>query len=409
MPCLACGEELLTPYFNLGDQPLANSYSDRPDSEVKSKVYPLMTQLCVICSHSQLTEIVPPEVMFKNYLYVSGTTETLRRHFERLAQDAIERGKFVKPNVLDIGCNDGTLLECFKDLACGELLGIDPAENLAPLCKEKGIEVISDFWNANTAQRLQNEKGRLFDIVTACNVFAHNQSPRDFLKAVKFVLSSEGMLVIEFPYGKNTIQTRDQGQFYHEHINYFTVKSFTTLAYQVGFEVLDVLESAIHGGSIRFYLRSGTRICDKAKGLIELERVAGSHEIRTYRRFDSAVQDNWMDLARILDRCETPIIGYGAGAKTTVLLNSPFRKMFDISKIAYVVDDNPLKHFKYIPGTDIQIIPPGAHDISTAEVRVTHLLFIHNFKEEIVQRLRRLDRGGDCLINYVPIVTLETI
>ena len=172
--CRCCGEKKLFLYLDLGKQPLANSYHKGENLPL----YPLEVVVCQNCFHNQLSVVVEPSRMFKNYLYVSGTTDTFRKHCQDLARDAVKRFKIKDISVLDIACNDGTLLEFFRELGC-HIWGVDPAENLRVITKKKNIPVVVDYWNEEIAKDLKKK----FTIITGTNVFAHVDRVDIFLRA----------------------------------------------------------------------------------------------------------------------------------------------------------------------------------------------------------------------------------
>src|SRR3990167_7566546 len=257
--CLVCDNQNLSTYLDLGEQPLANTYPEQPAELPK---YPLKVNFCLNCSHSQLSHAVDPKLLFSNYLYVSGTTETLKRHFQELAfwaklvwkRQSIELHKAVVS--LEIGGNDGSLAQEFKYIGCLTTV-VDPAENLKHLVESKNIEVKTDFFSYEFAKQWK----RKFSIITALNVVAHNPNPKDFLLGCKEALEDDGILIIEFPYNRSVIKSLDFGQVYLEHFSYWSVKSFKTLCDKVGLIISDIKYfSKIHGGTIRFTLTKNSKI-----------------------------------------------------------------------------------------------------------------------------------------------------
>jgi SAM-dependent methyltransferase len=426
--CLACGSSnSLVKYLDLEQQPLANSYTEEPMGErgslisYKGKKYPLKANFCTKCSHSQLSYIVPPGEMFSDYKYVSGTTETLRKNFEDLAISSTkEKLKHMswtdRLSVLDIGSNDGTLLREFTripGLTSSQLriLGVDPAENLATAATEAGIPTICGFWSAEMANEMQGE----FDIITACNVFAHNLNPLDFLQGCARVLRLGGSLIIEFPYGKNTILHNQFDQFYHEHLNYFTVKSLATLAERALFRINSISETNIHGGSLRITMqRSLGGHCQKVRDMIVAEKSQGLHSINSYHNFSQRVDNNIKNLSNTLSRLKDEgytIIAYGASAKSAVLFNSKLGhfKRNVLDTIDFMVDDNPMKVGLHCPGTNY-LITNSTETISSIgkEDKVAYLLTAWNLTAEIKQRISKIRNSpGDKFVRYVPEVVVE--
>lgn len=393
--CRCCGSKKLFMYLDLGRQPLANSY--HKGESLKS--YPLQVLVCQNCFHSQLSVVIKPALMFKNYLYVSGTTTTFQKHCKELAKDAIRRVKKNNIQVLDIACNDGTLLEYFRQLGCN-VYGVDPARNLREITRKKEIPVVVDYWSLETAKKLKQK----FSIITGTNVFAHVDRADLFLEACFFVLEADGLLILEFPYCNKMIKYNEFDTIYHEHVSYFLVNSFVTLASRMNFHIVDLLQTPIHGGSIRFFLKKGKGDrAQKVLALIKAEKGNGLFDIRTYKRFTRQVWKNREELRALvskLKRNKKKAIGYGASAKGNTMLN--FFKL----NLEYIVDDNPLKWGYLTPGRNIPIKPPQALQQEQKELYI--LILSWNFYKEITKKIKKL-RGAefhDYCILYVPKVKL---
>jgi SAM-dependent methyltransferase len=393
--CLACGNDKLQTYLDLGCQPLANSLILSP-LQVQPK-YPLEANFCPKCAHSQLSVIIEPSRLFRNYKYVSGTTETLKKHFMALAVDvlntyeednAILIGEEI--DVLDIGCNDGTLLEQFSHLGC-KVAGMDPAEDLIKLCAQKGIKSYMGYWKEST------ELDRSFDIITACNVFAHNYNPLGFLRACKKHLAAGGLVIIEMPYSLNTLKENQGDQFYHEHINYFNVSSFGVLAARAGLFIRKVLRTPIHGGSIRFYLKEGIPgHCEEALGMLDAEYEAGLFRIDTYVEFAGRFYKNMEEFFSLLEKHREELIGYAASAKSAVVLNYMYNRFGYLPRFRFFVDDNNYKQGWYLPGTSILIKHPKV--LNAVSDRALIACFAWNFMSEIRSRIPK----DIAVATYVP-------
>lgn len=393
--CRCCGSDRLFQYLDLGNQPLANSYHKGEDLPH----FPLRVNLCEQCFHSQLSIVVEPALMFKHYLYVSGTTYTFRKHCEDLAADARGRCSSEKPRVLDIACNDGTLLGYFRDLGC-EVQGVDPAENLRALTEEKGIPVIVDYWGRGTAPKQLDGK---FDIITGTNVFAHVHDISGFLDDCKEVLADDGTIILEFPYCDKMIDHCEFDTIYHEHLSYFLVNSFNTLVERKDLVIGEVLLSNIHGGSIRFFVRRAGTVqrCWKADDLMEEEERHGLLNKQTYVDFAMKVDKNKHDMLELLAELKQQgkkVVGYGASAKGNTMLN-----YFEIN-LDYVVDDNPMKWDYLTPGRDIVIKSP---ETLASEGELYIVILAWNFFDEIVKKIEKITGKKDHYICYVPEVMIR--
>jgi len=358
--------------------------------------------LCKNCFHSQLSIVVDPELMFENYLYVSGTTETFRKHCEDLAVDAVKRFSRKKLSVLDIACNDGTQLEFFRSLNC-EILGVDPAKNLRKITLEKNIPVIVDYWSKALAKKIRKK----FDIITGTNVFAHVDNIMDFLLACKEVLNENGYIILEFPYCDKMIKNNEFDTVYHEHLSYFLVNSFFTLIDKAGLTITDIIQTPIHGGSIRFFLSSKrSKASDKTKKLIDLEKKSGLLNLITYQKFTERVNLNkktFKNKLKELKKTGKRIVGYGASAKGNTMLN------YFKANLEYIVDDNPLKWDYLTPGRDILIVSPER--FSKDPVNLAIVILSWNFYAEIKKKIKKLrpKTKADLCILYVPTVSVNKL
>ena len=242
--CLACGSTHLIPSLDLGNQPLANNLKDKP---YKQDTYPLGVNLCEDCCHLQLTHTVDPKIIYSNYLYVAGTSKTLKDYSKWFAGYVVETMDRQTGNVLDIGCNDGTQLDCFKPYSVNTF-GIDPAENIYPTSSAKH-DVICDYFGPNIVEKIHYN----FDAITAQNVFAHNPNPIEFLQTVKELMSDHTMLFIQTSQA-DMVLNNEFDTIYHEHINFFNANSMNELAKRANLNLIDVIKTPIHGNSYIFVL-----------------------------------------------------------------------------------------------------------------------------------------------------------
>ena len=241
--CFACGKDNLTEVLNLGDQPLANSYLSSPIEW--EETYPLRLNFCPDCTHLQLSHSVNPDLLFKDYLYVSGTSVTGAEHFKNFVQftEKYTTGK----NVLDVACNDGTQLKFYKDQGYNTY-GIDPALNLLERSSQHG-NIIADYLTAENIASF----GVKFDSIIVQNVLAHVPEPEEFLKICKSALSENGCIFVQTSQA-NMIANNEFDTVYHEHLSFFSVESFCALAKRCGLNVIDVIRKPIHGTSFVFVL-----------------------------------------------------------------------------------------------------------------------------------------------------------
>lgn len=389
--CLACGEAGLSPLLDLGTQPLANSYHKK---EENLPSFPLGVNLCLRCFHVQQFVAVNPDLMFKEYLYVSGTSNTLREYFDWFAREVDARwgADFNAPKkVLDIACNDGTQLASFMRLGW-EGHGVDPAENLMERAQATGASVTCDYWNTKSAQAL----GEVFDVLIAQNVFAHVADPYGFLNACKLVMRKGSKLLIQ----TSQADMFSRGEFdtiYHEHISFFSARSLQTLAHRAGLSLEEVFITPVHGGSYVFVLSLDG---DETKGneRVGKEEKDGRYDIAMYNRFADIARAATEGLKKAVDGYRTrgiPVVGFGAAAKGNTVLN------FGHIALDYIVDDNPLKQNLLTPGMDIPIYPPQRLSDEKGSVLVVPLAW--NFFDEIYHKVKKLrPTVDDVFITYFP-------
>jgi 2-polyprenyl-3-methyl-5-hydroxy-6-metoxy-1,4-benzoquinol methylase len=388
--CLACSGKRLRTFADLGEQPLANDYHEGESSLAH---FPLAVNVCLDCFHSQLTHSVDAELLYKNYLYVSGTTRTLLTNFEEFVDQAERDQPGRKLRVLDIASNDGTLLSCFA--ARGhEVLGVDPAENLRPLSEARGVPTLVTYWGAETAAGLTER----FDVIVAMNVLAHLPYPLEFLVACRAALAENGRLYIQTSQSE-MIKRREFDTIYHEHHSFFSARSFVTLARRAGLSVVEATKVSVHGTSYRWTLSAG----DQAEGpsvgeMMSQETDEGLYSWPIYETFGSSVRDTVdfvHETAKVYRDKGYTVVGYGAAAKGNTLLNAA--KL----PLEFIVDDNPLKIGKFAPGGDVPILSVDALRETTTPVCVVVLAW--NFFDEIVARITELGRQQpDVFVRYFP-------
>jgi len=395
--CRCCGSSDLVEYLNLGDQPLASRYhtGERLES------YPLRANFCRACSHSQLSVAVDRDLIFKNYLNLSGTSGSFKTHCCQLAAETarlFEQDEKVR--VLDIGCNDGTLLECYREIGC-ETYGIDPALNMALICQEKGIEVVPHYfsfeWASNQTMR--------YELITATNVFAHVDSLSGFFAGCYKLLYDTGRLVMEIPYAENMVRNNEFDTIHHEHLNYFTVTSFAKLAERCRFCIESAEKTSQQGGSLLFMLRKdfGQGNCKQVGELLAKERLGGVLNEEMYHSFADRVRHNrevFLGLIGDLQAQGKWVIGYGACTKASTMLN-----YFGL-KLDCIVDDNRLKWGRKMPGSDTPILDPEV--LKSTDKPAYVIVAAWNCYREIVGRVQLLrPTQSDTFIAHVPEVMME--
>ena len=349
--CRSCGETKLKRVISLGYQPLANNLLKNKND--KADLYPLEMNYCPGCHNCQLSISVDPKKMFSNYLYTSSTSKVFRDHFRKAAKKYIKEFKLnsTKSYIIDIGSNDGVALKPFKDLGYKNILGIEPAKNLAKLANKKKIKTFNGFLNTKNLKKIK--KGA--DIILASNVFAHSDNLKEMAECMKKLLKKDGTIIIEVQYLLNTLKDLTFDNIYHEHYNYWSLTSLVNFFKQFNLEIYKAERINTHGGSIRVYIKNKKIKIDKTvKFLLLEEERFGLKKYSTYKNFADKIYKIRSNVVKNLDRLKKEnkiIVGYGAPAKATTALN-----FFGINnQIDFIVEDNKLKHNKFVPGVKIQI------------------------------------------------------
>ena len=394
--CFCCDNDNLKTILDLGNQPLANDYHD---GLIAQNEYPLKLNLCDKCFHLQLSHTVNPDLMFRHYLYVSGTTQTSKDYFDTFAKKTLEYSPKAK-NILDIASNDGTQLDSYKKLGL-TTYGIDPAKNLHDIAMAKGHNIICDYFNIDAISRFNDTK---FDIITAQNVFAHNKYTIDFLKSCGTLMNNESVLFIQTSQA-NMVLNNEFDTIYHEHLSFFNTKSMKTLVERCGLVLSDVFKTDIHGTSYVFVITKKDLGRTGVQEMLEFEQESGLYDILTYPQYALKCYKATCDLKNKLQELKNEgytLVGYGAAAKGNTLLN------FGKIKLDVIIDDNPLKQNLFTPGMNIPIQSSEyiTNSLSISKGKVAFIPLAWNFYTEIKSRIKaKRDNPSDLFIKYFP--TLE--
>ena len=350
--CRSCGNTKLKRVVSLGYQPLANNLLK--SNNEKCELYPLEVNYCYKCHNCQLSVSVDPKKMFSNYLYTSSTSKSFRNHFIQAAKNYIKNLKLNKKKsfIIDIGSNDGVALKPFKDLGFKNVLGIEPAKNLAKLANKNKIKTFNGFLEKKNLKKIKKNA----DLILASNVFAHSDKLKEMAECMLKLLSKKGVIIIEVQYLMNTLKDLTFDNIYHEHYNYWSLTSLINFFNQFDAKIYKSERIDTHGGSIRIYVKKDKKVKveSSVKKMLKEEEIFGMKKFKTYQDFGNKVykiRENVRKNFKKLKDKNNLIIGYGAPAKATTALN-----FFGVtSEINFIVEDNKLKHNKFIPGVKIPI------------------------------------------------------
>jgi len=395
--CLACGSTNIHQSLDLGLQPLANSYlKDENDNESK---FPLGVLLCHDCYHLQLSYSVDPSLIYKNYLYVSGTTKTLKEYSDWFANFVTEKTGAVG-SILDIGCNDGTQLDSFKSIGWNTE-GIDPAENIYETSSKKH-KIYLDFFTKEAVAKIN----KTYDAITGQNVMAHNPNPLEFLTSCAKLMHNESLLFIQTSQA-NMVLNNEFDTIYHEHINFFNAYSMSKLALRAKLHLIDVIKTPIHGISYLFVFSKQKTNAYHMKNIIDLENSQKLYDLKTYKNWETIVKSNTKELKNTLlfyKENGYKVIGYGAAAKGNTLLN------YIKYKLDYIIDDNQLKQNHFTPGMHIPIVSSGILNTLVNSDKVLFVPLAWNFFDEIKQKIKNIrNNQNDKFCKYFPKVEVHDI
>ena len=396
MTCRACGNLGLHEVLDLGTQPLANALPIDPGTRA---TYPLQVAFCPACTLAQLTVDVDPRILFDEYLYFSSYSPTVTRSAEAHVDRLVERLELGPDHlVIEVASNDGYLLKRYLTHGVN-VLGIDPAKNIAKLANRNGVPTLSEYFGSAVAARLRGE-GRAADVIHANNVIAHVPDINDVVAGLSTVLADDGRVIIETPYLRNLVDHMEFDTIYHEHIFYYSFTALTNLFSRHGLVPVDVEEIPLHGGSLRAtFMHEGRTLAAPAVGsLLDEEVRIGLDGPAYYQGFGDRVRTRLADLRALLNRLHdegATVAGYGAAAKATVLLNA----LDLVGAISFVADQSPHKQGRYIPGVDVPIVAPERLLQSMPDYVV---LFAWNFASEILEQYAQYRARGGRFILPIP-------
>ncbi len=397
--CRLCGYGELSLLLSLTPTPPANAFLQKSMLGESQERFPLDLFFCKNCHHVQLLDVVNPDHLFSNYLYVSGTSPGFVKHFEIYANSIVDQYVPDVENklVIDIGSNDGTLLRHFKALGF-QVLGIDPASEIAKEANLKGIETKVAFFDSQLARQISSTHG-LAQVICANNVFAHADNLSEIVIGVRELLRDDGVFIFEVSYLADVFTKTLFDTIYHEHLAYHSVGPLIPFFKAYGMELINVERVDTHGGSLRAAVQLEGGPHKKRMSVhkhIALETKLGIDNFQNLQSWSEKIEKCKKDLILVLDGLKllgNSIAAYGAAAKATTLMYH-----FNIGPdvINYIVDDSPLKQGLYSPGLHIPILPPTAIYEKRPDAIV---ILAWNFSMSIMkEHSKYLDLGGKFIV-----------
>ena len=361
---------------------------------------------CQACTHVQLLDVVDPELLFSEYVYVSGTSASFVTHLDNYAQTLVDRFNLASTDlIVDIGSNDGTLLAAFKKRGL-QVLGIDPAHRLAEEATRRGLETLPEFFSSGVARSVRKTHGAA-RVITANNVFAHADDLAEILRGVRILLRDDGIFVFEVSYLLDVLQKTLFDTIYHEHLSYHSVAPLARFFAANGFELFSVTRVSTHGGSIRGYAKiagAPYKPDGSVESLQQLEHENALDNPESFSVFSARIAARKAELHKVLTdirKQNKKVVGFGAPAKATTLMYH-----FDLGPmLSYIIDDNPLKQGLYSPGFHIPVLPSSRLYEESDPPYV--LILAWNFSDAIMQNHARLREAGGHFI--IPLPTVQVL
>ena len=374
--CASCGGRSFETILNLGDVPLAGYFPNKDELKTQSK-YPLSLLVCNDCKLVQTDSVINPKLLFEDYRYLSSVG--LSNHFEGVADLLNERYDVRDKNILEIGCNDGVLLEPLQKL--GALVeGVDPAINVVKLAKNKGLQVYNDFFDEIT---FGDDKFKSkYDLVISNNTFAHTIDVQSVIRGIHHVLKPSGDFIFEVHYLKSLIDGKQWDNVYHEHIFYYSITALRNLFQRHNMTLVDFEEIPIHSGSIRVTVRNrNTYESQKVLDRIELEsKTIGN--VSYLKKYGEDVKKHISEFNEMIEKLSSKytIAGYGASGRANMFCN-----LTNINKdvVKFIVDESPERCGRYIANTEIPIVSPSALKDSYVDLII---IFAWNYSKMIMDK-----------------------
>jgi novobiocin biosynthesis protein NovU/D-mycarose 3-C-methyltransferase len=399
--CRTCGSKNLKFILDLGKTALVNDFLKPEDVAGYNISLPLRVVLCPDCSLVQLADTVDPKILYSHYAYVTSTSKTMDTHLNKMMTHLLSTGRLGSGSkVLEIASNTGVFLKKFKEQGC-EVLGVEPAENIADVALATAIPTRKEFFNAITAKKLKAEWGAA-DLILGRHVFAHIDDLKDLVAGLAEISHEETLIAFEVPYVVDFFEHTEYDTIYHEHLSYISVRAIEALVKDSPFMLSRVDHYPIHGGSILFHLRhrlsKATPHASVAQA-IEKEKSMRLADPVTWEAFAQRVNHIRAELPALLRKLRSQgkrIIGYGASAKGNTLLNTCG---ITTNELDYIIDNTPFKQNKIAPGSWIPVRPP---EMLLKDQPDYALLLAWNFAPEIIKRETEFQKRGGRFILPVP-------
>lgn len=398
--CRACDCKNLDLIFSLKPSPIGDAYVTQDMIDVEQPSYPIDLYMCANCGLAQLLDVINPEILYGDYIYLTASSSGLSDHFKSYAEEVVSRCKpGINSLVIDIGSNDGTLLSYFKKMGM-RVLGVEPATHIAAKATADGIESIDKYFTYEIARQIVQEHGHA-TLITANNVIANVDDLGSWLRAIKFLLADDGVFIFESYYLADLLKNKVFDFIYHEHVSAFSVKPIQSFISRYELELVAVEHVATKGGSLRYFIQkiNGRLPNDgTVKEYIKLENKFGLYNKNTYCEFSKKINKIKNETGEFLEKIKKDnktVVGFGASITCTTLIYH-----FEIGKyLDFLVDDNTAKQGRYSPGIHLPVFEPSVLLKKKPDYVV---ILAWRFADEIIKRNTNYLKNGGIFIIPCP-------
>jgi SAM-dependent methyltransferase len=398
--CRGCASHDLEMVFSLKPSPIGDAYVTSERVHVTQPSYPIDLYMCKQCGLAQILDVIDPEILYGEYIYVTASSMGLAEHFRSYADSVTGRCRLSPGSlVVDIGSNDGTLLRCFQERGMC-VLGVEPAAHIAAQATANGIKTIDKFFTPELARQMVSEHGYV-NLVTANNVFANIDDLMSWVNAVNELLAEDGVFVFESYYLADLVQNMVFDFIYHEHLSAFSVRPIQTLFERVGLELVVVERIPTKGGSLRYFVqRQGGPLArdGSVAKMLALEDNMGLYHKETFSAFTDKINCLKEKTKKFLVKAKSEgksVVGFGASITGTTLIYH-----FEIGKyLDYLVDDNLAKQGRFSPGIHLPVLSTSVlHERKPDYV----VVLAWRFAEPFIKKNQAYLKSGGCFIIPVP-------
>jgi len=386
--CRLCNSKNIQKFIDFGSTPLGNNLQEKKEISQNVESYDLKVMRCNDCQHFQLSVSILPELLYAtNYTYLSGIGSSFVEHIKKYVSWVLDKTCLTTPGVIvDIGSNDGTCLKFFKKKGYS-VCGVDPAQKPSEIANSNDIFTINSFFDNTIARNILDKFGEV-DVVTSQNVLAHIDNIISTFENIYNILKVGGYFVFEVGYFKNVIETKCFDTIYHEHLDYHHANPLAKVLTHLGFDIINISENNIQGGSLRILLqKTGLGIIKKQpKKFLDNEKKSILYDISKLNSWSSDIKNTMSYFNKLFFKYKSKekiCFGYGAPTKSTLLLK--MSKLHE-DEISFIVDDNKLKVGKFLPATSIPIKSSNVIEIDKEAVII---IFAWNFADDIIKILKK--------------------